>query len=224
MLAPRGAEQQGSETNFEREIAWHGVACERPAKSVADAAKQWSQTPLQANSAPEVFTMSNVFTIHFEEPDFTIATCDNALVWCYRGPPTVTRMQRSLPVHRDLQRRFPKGFGVITIVGENMPVNSPPEVRKEAEAITAEFRDHYCALVDVIEITGLKGAAIRGAMAGIRLFARPKCPAKITQTIAEGSAWIAPQIKASQADLLAACQRVRSFPGVKAAGVSASIG
>ncbi len=177
------------------------------------------------------FEMHDVFTIHFEEPEFTIATCYNALIWSFRASGTVVRMQRSLPVHRDLARRYPNGFGVITIVGENVPLSMPEGTRETANAITAEFRTHYAAICDCIEMSGIKGAAIRSIMSGIRLFARPTCPAKIASNVQDACAWMVPYLVKSEPHvtlqaILDTASRVREPPASptapKARGVSSS--
>jgi hypothetical protein len=155
--------------------------------------------------------------IHFEEPEFTIATASNALVWSFRGEVTADRVRRSLAVHRDLARDHRKGFAVMTIIGEEVPLSMPSDARTLSTSITAEYQASYCGVCEVIEGSGFRSATARSITAGIRLVARTKFPARVFADVGEASRWLAPLMTAVSGPreieaLTAAAERVRRGP------------
>jgi hypothetical protein len=155
-------------------------------------------------------------TIHFEEPDFTLATFRNVLIWSFRGPVSLKRIQRGHMVHRDLARRHPDGFAVMSIIGDTVPLTMEADARELSGKIISEFNTQYCAVGDVIEGTGLKAATARSVLSGIRMFGRMQCPAKVFSDASAASVWLAPYLKqpgppdATGRDLAEAALRVRS--------------
>lgn len=169
------------------------------------------------------------FQIHHEDPDFTIASFANLLVWNFRIAGTLTYMQRAELVHKDLLRRYPSGFGVMTIVSEKVGLTMPAEARQKAGEIVKTFQQNYCAISDVVEGAGLKAATVRGVMAGIRLFGKNTCPVKVYADPEEAARWITPHLLKAQGkvgldagftqDLIEATRRVRkpaTMPGARA--------
>ena len=153
--------------------------------------------------------MSGGFRVHHEEPDFTIATFENALIWSFRGEATAARIRWATAVHRDLAKRWPKGFAVVTVIGERVPLSMPADARELSTAITREYQSNYCALCEVVEGTGFRAATVRSITAGIRIFARAKCPSRVFADVAACAKWLAPILPASEVALADAAERVR---------------
>jgi hypothetical protein len=161
--------------------------------------------------------MDDGLSVIFEEPEFTIATFENALVWSFRGEVNLGRIRRALPVHEALARKYPKGFAVMSIVSEDVPLNMPADARELGARITRDFQPHYCGICEVIEGTGFKGSVARSIVAGIRLVARSSVPAKVFPEVDAASRWIgtmmAPGVGGEKmgARLAVAAQRIRAF-------------
>ena len=136
--------------------------------------------------------MGAALDIRSEEPEFTLGTFENALVWCFRGPVTLARIETAVPAHQDLARRYPKGFAVITVVGEAVPLSMPADARDLSTRITREYQSRYCAISEVVLGTGFRSAAVRSVTAGIRLLARSSCPAKVFGDPDSCAHWAAP--------------------------------
>lgn len=130
--------------------------------------------------------------IRGEDPEFTIATFENSLIWCFRGPVTLPRIEQALPAHRDLAKKYPQGFAVVTIIGEAVPLSMPADARDLSTKITHEYQPRYCAISEVVLGTGFRAAAVRSVTAGIRLLARSTCPAKVFGDVEACAHWIAP--------------------------------
>lgn len=171
------------------------------------------------------------FQIHHEDADFTVASFANVIVWNFRVAVTLTYMQRAELVHKDLQRRYPNGFGVMTIVSEKVGLSMPADARQKAGEIVKQFQHNYCAISDVVEGSGLKAATVRGVMAGIRLFGKNTCPVKVYADAEEAARWIVPHLLKAQGktgldqgftqDLIEATRRVRTPTGSAARASSA---
>jgi hypothetical protein len=162
--------------------------------------------------------MSDGVKIHSEEPDFTIATFENSLLWSFRGEVTAARIRWALPLHRDLAKKYPGGFAVMTVIGENVPLSMEAEARKLSTEITREFQPCYCGTTEVVEGSGFRAATVRSITSGIRFIARASCPAKVFADVGTCSRWLAPLMAAAlrggleATDLAAAAERVRQGP------------
>lgn len=162
--------------------------------------------------------MADGLCVIFEEPEFSIATFENCLLWSFRGEASRARIMRALPVHQMLATKYPKGFAVMSIVSEQVPLNMPSDARDLGTSITRDFQPHYCGICEVIEGQGFRGSVVRSVVAGVRLVARSRVPAKVFSEVETASQWLgglmvparAPQMGA---DLAAAAQRVRVFRG-----------
>lgn len=130
--------------------------------------------------------------IHAEDQEFSIATFQNALVWCFRGAVTLPRVESALPLHKQLAQRYPKGFAVVTIIGEAVPLSMAPDARDLSTKITKDFMPHYCGVCEVVLGSGFRAAAVRSITAGIRLLARSSCPAKVFGDSDSCSRWLGP--------------------------------
>jgi hypothetical protein len=136
--------------------------------------------------------MGAALDIRQEEPEFTIGVFENSLLWCFRGPVTLARIETALPVHEELKRRYPKGFAVVTVIGEAVPLSMPVDARDLSTRITREYQPSYCAISEVVLGTGFRSAAVRSVTAGIRLLARSSCPAKVFGDVESCAHWLAP--------------------------------
>lgn len=161
--------------------------------------------------------MADGLRIIFEEPEFTLATFENGLLWSFRGEANLSRIERALPVHQALAKKYPKGFSVMTVVSETVPLAMPADARDMGTRITRDFQPHYCGICEVIEGTGFRGAVARSVVAGVRLVARSSCPAKVFSEVDSASRWLgslmAPGAGAEKmgTDLAAAALRVRAY-------------
>lgn len=138
--------------------------------------------------------MIDGLTILFEERDFTIATFRNCLVWSMRGEVTHDLIRRALPPHQDLKRRYPAGFGVLTIIGDTVPISMPEDARALSTSITRDFQPHYRGLCEVIEGDGFRSSITRSIVSGIRLFARSTCPSKVFGDVKPATRWLGAQL------------------------------
>jgi len=129
---------------------------------------------------------------HAEDPEFSLATFQNSLLWCFRGEVTLPRVQAALPIHENLRKKFPKGFAVVTIIGDNVPLSMSPEARDLSAKITKDFMPNYCGVCEVVLGSGFRAAAVRSITAGIRLLARSTCPAKVFGDATACSNWLGP--------------------------------
>src|SRR6185437_15117235 len=120
-----------------------------------------------------------VSNIHFEEKDFSVSTFENSMLWCFRGEVSVHRVRHAQPLHRQLARRYPQGFAVCTIIGEEVPLSMPADARALSAAVTKEFQPSYCALCEVIVGTGFRASVVRSITGSFRLLARASCPSKV---------------------------------------------
>jgi hypothetical protein len=161
--------------------------------------------------------MADGLRIIFEEPEFTIATFENGLLWSFRGEANLARIERALPVHQALAKKYPKGFSVMSIVSEAVPLAMPADARDMGTRITRDFQPHYCGICEVIEGSGFRGSVARSVVAGVRLVARSSVPAKVFAEVESASRWLgalmSPGAGAEKmgVDLAAAAQRVRFY-------------
>lgn len=161
--------------------------------------------------------MGDGLRVIFEEPEFTLATFENALLWSFRGETSLARIERALPVHQMLAKKYPKGFAVMTIVSQAVPLAMPNDAREMGTRITRDFQPHYCGICEVIEGSGFRGSVARSVVAGVRLVARSSCPAKVFADVDSASRWLgalmAPGAGAEKMglELAAAAQRVRVY-------------
>lgn len=163
--------------------------------------------------------MAMEFQIAFEEKEFTVATCDNSILWCFRGEVSLPRIRHAQPLHRQLARRYPKGFAVCTMITETVPLNMPSDSRELSAAITKEYQPYYCALCEVVTGTGFRASIVRSITGSFRLLARATCPAKVFAESGPCAEWLAPlmaKAAGTTADvdgLKAAAERVHRGPG-----------
>lgn len=157
------------------------------------------------------------FRLIFEEPDFSIGTVENCLVWSFRTAVTLDRIQRAKPAHIELKKAYPK-FAVMTIVGEKISLTMPQDARDLSTAITKEFQPYYCGICEVIEGKGFGASVARSVVAGIRLIARSSAPARVFSDVGTASVWLGALMNPSEPErtgrkLAAAADRIRAFAG-----------
>jgi hypothetical protein len=161
--------------------------------------------------------MSGGLCVIFEERELTLATFENALIWSFRGEANLDRIQRAREVHEMLAKEYPHGFGVMSIVSEQVPLVMSKEAREMGTSITRDFRDNYCGICEVVEGNGFRTFVARSINAGVRLVARPACPAKVFADVDTASRWLgalmAPGAGAEKMgeDLAAAARRICVF-------------
>lgn len=73
--------------------------------------------------------MAGGFQLIFEEPEFSVGTFENGLIWSFRGEANLRRIQHGLAVHQTLAVKYPKGFSVMTIVSPEVPLTMPADAR-----------------------------------------------------------------------------------------------
>jgi len=151
----------------------------------------------------------------FEEPELTLATFENALVWALRGETTLDRLERSRSAHAQLAEEYPGGFAVMTILSQEASLSVPKDALELSARIMREYRQHYSGYCLVAEGSGFRGSIARGVLAGVRLVARPSCPARAFSDVESAARWVgalmSPGAGAERMgiDLAAAAQRVR---------------
>lgn len=156
--------------------------------------------------------------VHFEDREFTIATFENSILWCFRGEVSLPRVKHSQALHRQLAKRYPKGFAVCTIISEQVPLNMPSDARDLSATITKEYQSSYCALCEIVLGSGFRASIVRSITNGFRLLARSTCPSKGFAETGPCADWLAPLMsKAAGAAvdavaLQAAADRVRRGP------------
>lgn len=153
----------------------------------------------------------------FEEPDFSIGTVDNCLVWSFRTAVTLERIQRGKLAHLELKKAYPK-FAVMSIVGEKISLTMPQDARDLSTAITKEYQPYYCGICEVIEGKGFGASVARSVVAGVRLMARSSAPARVFSDVGTASVWLGALMNPAEPErtgrqLAAAADRLRAFPG-----------
>jgi|GEM_PF-4818242 len=161
--------------------------------------------------------MADGFQMIFEEPEFSIGTLENGLIWSFRGEVSLRRIEHGLAVHQGLAVKYPKGFSVMTIVSPEVPLTMPTDARELSTRITRDYQPHYCGICEVIEGDGFRGSVARSVVAGVRLVARSTVPAKVFSDAATASRWLgalmAPGARGETVgeELAAASQRLRRY-------------
>lgn len=161
--------------------------------------------------------MADGFNLIFEEPEFSIGTFENGLIWSYRGEATLRRIEHGLAVHQTLAVKYPKGFSVMTIVSPEVPLTMPSDARELSTRITRDYQPYYCGICEVIEGDGFRGSVARSVVAGVRLVARSTVPAKVFSDASTASRWLgtlmAPGARGEKVGvgLAAAAQLVRRY-------------
>jgi hypothetical protein len=88
-----------------------------------------------------------------------------------------------------LAQRYPDGVGLITVLP---PLTTPPEpeVRQAIKDAYGVVAKHLRAVCWIVEGTEFRAAAVRAALAGLRLLMRPPFPTMVTSTYQEGVTWV----------------------------------
>lgn len=151
----------------------------------------------------------------FEEPEFTLATFENAVVWALRGETTLDRIERTRSAHAQLAEEYPGGFAVMTILSQEASLSVPKDALASSTRILREYRGHYCGFCQVIEGSGFRGSTARSVMAEVHHAARPSWPARVFSDVESAARWLGPLMSPGAdavrmgIDLAAAAQRVR---------------
>jgi hypothetical protein len=88
-----------------------------------------------------------------------------------------------------LAQRYPDGLALVTVLP---PLTTPPEsdVRKAIKDAYAVVAKHLRAVCWIVEGTEFRAAAVRAALAGLRLLMRPPFPTMIASSYEEGLPWV----------------------------------
>lgn len=91
-------------------------------------------------------------------------------------------------VHQ-LAHRYPDGLALVTVLP---PLTTPPEpeVRQAIKDAYALVAKHLRAVCWIVEGTEFRAAAVRAALAGLRLLMRPPFPTMIASSYEEGLPWV----------------------------------
>jgi hypothetical protein len=126
-----------------------------------------------------------------EEPEFTLATHHNVLVWCFRGKVTRARIDRSSDVLADLAARYPRGIADMTIIGPGISMLVPADARERAVEISARFRASLVAIATVVDGSGFLKATARSIVGVMQSQAELDCPREVFATVHEAAPWLA---------------------------------
>jgi hypothetical protein len=88
-----------------------------------------------------------------------------------------------------LAQQFPDGLGLITVLP---PLTTPPapDVREAIKDAYDVVSRHLRAVCWIVEGTEFRAAAVRAALAGLRLLMRPPFPTMVASTYPEGVSWV----------------------------------
>jgi hypothetical protein len=89
--------------------------------------------------------------------------------------------------------KYPGGMGCLTIIPEHA---TPPndEVRRALNSTLKQLEDRLRCLCWSLEGAGFQAAMVRGALTGIRMFARHRYPTHIATSTRDAVAWILPHL------------------------------
>ena len=137
--------------------------------------------------------------------DIAVLHRDPTFVVCARGPllatlwwdaPTMPQMmafERHAAAHT-------KSSGGATALAQFVVDGIPRfanDVRRQAEHLTREYFD--VGIAHVIEMEGLKGAAVRAFLSSLILISRDSKPVKVFSKAEDAATWIATQLRAVDA-------------------------
>lgn len=145
--------------------------------------------------------------------DHCAAIYRNLLVMVVHEDPRPDLVQHQQRWMKELAERVsgPKGFMVVL-----RPDNPPPaeEARGTIRRAFQQFGEGMSFGAMVVEKTGFKAAAQRGALTMIILAARPAYPLKVFATVAEATRWIVDNFGAearlSLTDVMIAVERLKA--------------
>lgn len=129
--------------------------------------------------------------IQFEEPEFTLATHCNVLVWCFRGTVSRARIDRSNEVLARLVDRYPSGVADMTIIGPGVSLLVPSDARDRAVEISTRFRPMLVAIATVVDGSSFLKATARRVIGVMQSLAEIECPREVFATAGEASPWLA---------------------------------
>jgi hypothetical protein len=93
-----------------------------------------------------------------------------------------------------LGQRFPDGIGLLTVLP---PLTTPPEpeVRQAIKDAYTMVAKHLLAVAWVVEGTEFRAAAVRAALAGLRLLMRPPFATLIASSYEEAVPWVLSKVQ-----------------------------
>jgi hypothetical protein len=93
----------------------------------------------------------------------------------------------------DQSTRYPEGLGCIVIIPATA---SPPpdDVRQAIKDVLTRLAPKLRCLCWVVEGSGFRAAAVRGALTGLRMFSRPPYPTNVAGSMGAGISWALPQV------------------------------
>jgi hypothetical protein len=114
----------------------------------------------------------------------------NVVVFLERGLSERMDYVRAPELVLDLARRYPRGVGVLTVFSAD--VTLPHEsVRHAMQEAYARVSPHLLGLTFCVEGTDFRGAALRAALAGVKLALRASYPVQIVSELGQAARGIA---------------------------------
>jgi hypothetical protein len=145
--------------------------------------------------------------MHIEEigddPTYVVARCDNVLVNIWRDTLTLESLERSQELGRRLDKEYPDGIGVMTVVPYGIPLPDA-RVRDAAAELMKEADRWVRARAMVLEGDGFWASTARSMYTALKIFTKTPCPQKTFGDSFEACRWISECLGApGQADALA---------------------
>lgn len=146
----------------------------------------------------------------------------NLVVYVWHDAPTLPQLRECGRVSRAVARAHPEGTALLDLIVGGIPRFSE-DVRAEAARVSNDPSVSSLGAADVVLVTGLAGAAVRGFLGTLTLLSRMPRPRKVFGDVASAAAWLAPRLRVGgQAwtvpDVVAVAAEMRALPGARSAG------
>ncbi len=106
----------------------------------------------------------------------------------------------------DQSERYPEGLGCVVIIPANA-IPPPDDVRQAIKDVLTCLAPKLRCLCWVVEGSGFRAAAVRGALTGLRMFSRPTYPTNVASNMNAAVSWVLAKVTPGsnrRADLLTA--------------------
>ena len=124
------------------------------------------------------------------EESHAIATWRDVVVIASRLDSPLAAAASMRKASTQLRRRYPQGFGHLTIVEPGCKSPSA-EARTEAARVVTEFSDVLKGTAIVFLGSGLRGAFVRAVVASLMALSRSPTPHQVCESVSEGAFWLA---------------------------------
>jgi hypothetical protein len=152
--------------------------------------------------------------VHARTAVYTYGTWRNLFVNVYRASPSVSDLTLREPMLEAIARRYPSGFGVVTVVVREASGALPDDAaRKLSERQVARWDDRLLCGALVLEGTGIEFTLLRSLLRGIAMASRRRFPYHFFGDVGAAATWMAKPLDVDAGDLQGVLRSMRAAPG-----------